>query len=573
MYHHPIVVSHYDEILDEDVLRVVKMIRRRAGINSPQESKITKAATATPKVMNDRSCRREQYYQSIPKYNVEVQTDSLFLKEKPSVPSVSITRKFPRKGFRDEFNYVEYEYNDENQLPLKTPTIMVKTKHHEYITSIPRVTNGTKRPPTVDTFIAAQIKDPDSPTRHMQLIEERTIATLSGTSSSASSPSVFHNVISPVETQPFSFVCSTGIGKNFVTSPKANGRTKTRKSHEILASFTEATDNETVDLSRFDDVDAAPPVSFWDGIVARILGAIVSSPDDDDDTVLLTARAKYVNFFDGVPSPLSTMPLQQHATTTKNLDGHFITSITRNQLPPKTRTTLLNDFLDHMLGPDKNEYEDSDGTIAGESLIDDLQLAIQDKRTDPRLLWKSIDRYQSKKDEQLKASPRKSFTTSSKSMSKPISRHSRSALHDIVDQIVGRFSTSNSDVYQHQQSERYLSSTSSTTTSESSEVDDDDESDDDDCDSVTNFITEISIPGSSVNLSTDTDRSDSDSDSISATVLSIGRHEKTKGRWKSANTKVMAFLDELEDDDGDFDSHTSSDSSTFSFEAASFTFD
>ena len=577
-YDQPMVVSYYDESLDQDVLRVVKMIRRRAGISLPPEANFIKTAFATPRARNDRSGKREQHIQSLPKYNIEVQTDSPFHKEKPSVPSVSITRKFPRKGFRDEFDYVEYEYNDENQLPPRKPTMSTRPKFHEPIASNPIVVGVTKRPPMVDTFVAALVKDPDSPSRHIQLIEERTMATFSDTSSTASSPSVFHDIISPINTQPYSFVCSTGIGKNFVTPSKANVPTNT--SPKLFASFTEATDNETVDLSMYDDFEAAHPLSFWDGIVARILGTIApmddENDDDVDDTVLLTARAKYEDFFEGVASPLSMMPSEQHSKATKGLDGQIVTPITRRQLPPKIRTTLLHDFLDHMLGPDKNEYGATDDTIAGGSFMEDMQQTNQGniKTTVPRLLWKSNDRTPSKNVEGLNSHPVKSTSAPSKPMDK--SHRSRSALHDIVDQIVARFSSSASDIGPHQGPRTYLSSSSSSSSSSETDDDDDYESDDDDHDSVTNFITEISIPttgsaSSSLNSSADTHISDSDS--ISATVLSLGRHRKTKGPWKKANMKTMALLDALEDDENRVDdSIHSDDSSNFSFGATSFTF-
>ena len=497
------------------------------------------------------------------------------------------------KGFRDEFDYVDYEYDDENQLPPRKPKMLVRPEHRGSTLPSPKrktmssssKPNIVKRPPMVDTFLAAQVKDPDSPTRHFQRIEARITATFSGTLSSASSPSVFDNVISPINIQPYSFACSADMGKHFVTPPKVN--THNVAIPKILASFTEATDNETVDLSASGDDKSSQSVSFWDGIVDRILGTIFPSAGDDedaDDTVLLTARAKYEDFFDGLASPISLMSSQKNTTTVD------IKPITRRQLPPKIRTTLLHDFLDHILGPDK-DHEENDDSIAGESCIDHVQKTKQDnkKQTVQRHLLKSIDHSQSKKADGLKPFFVKLTTAQPVPSDEGISRRSRSTLHDIVDQIVARISSSASDLVPRQQSRRYnFSSTVRSKTDEEEEEEeedcdddddydddgyDDNDSDDDDRASVTDFITEISIPGSSsVNLSTET--SIDDSDTVSASVLSIGRHRKTKGPWKKANTETMAFLDEFERDvDRDDSSLCSDDSSTFSFAATSFTFD
>ena len=536
-HHAPMVVPYYDESLDQDVLRVVKSIRRRAGLNLPPEAKPIKAA---PAASRGERRREQRHIQSLPKYNVEVQIDSPFFKEKPSVSSVSITRKFPRKGFRDEFDFVNYEYNDENQLPPKKPTMLIRPKAldctvPDFIVSTtkkasqPRIMNTML---TVDTLIASQVKDPDSPTRHIQRIEA-----LSGASSTADSPSVFNDVISPISVQPYSFVCSTNIGTKFVTPQKENAPKDANPS--ILTSFTEATDNESVDLSIGDDLEPVRLGSFWDNIVARILGTIAPNIDDeyDEDTVLLTARAKYEDFFEGVASPSSTAPVQIPAT------AEYVTPITRRQLPHNIRTTLLNDFLDHMLGPNKTDYEENDSTIAGGSCIDeDIRQTrqVNGTRPMPRLLLKSLDR------PQLRI-PKGSA---------PVSRRSRSTLHDIVDQIVARVSSSASDTLQYPRPVH-----------EAADEDCDSEYDDEG-DNSANSIHEISIrsstsPNTSNHTNTIHDK---------YTVSSVGRHKTTNGRWKKPKVETMALLDELDDDDDD-SLCSSDDSSIVSFPASSFTFD
>jgi hypothetical protein len=164
-HHQPMIIAYYDEIMDQDVLRVVKKIRKRAGL--PEMDNEPSKPSASKKEI--------KHHSLLPKYNVEIQTDALS-KEGTSLPITRRTGRNAKKEYREVIDFVDYEYKEEDA-PLRPKMKMPprgRVPSNKPSKPTPKTTLERprhKKPPKLDIGLAMQVENYDSPSKHIQVTE------------------------------------------------------------------------------------------------------------------------------------------------------------------------------------------------------------------------------------------------------------------------------------------------------------------------------------------------------------------------------------------------------------------
>lgn len=325
--HQPIIIAYYDEIMDQDVLRVVKKIRKRAGL-SEMDNEPIKPSTRQ---------REMKHHSLLPKYNVEVQTDALN-KEQKTLPITRRTGRNAKKEYREVIDFVDYEYNEED-VPLR-PRMKMAVRN-----AIPSSKPGKpisrktlerpkhKKPPKLDIELARQVEDYDSPSKHIQLTEEKVSL---GVPSHDDSFTLFPETPQEVFQQRPLFMCAPAT----TVQPSFSFAENDDDASSIYSKSTQASSvyyKETM-FDRFVDRIFGPLVEMD---AASVLSDRRPENDDDDSLIADSYISEY--FRATSPAGLRQAPLKQKVQRPK-LNAkqpalkHFQSLV--QQLPSKERSNL-----------------------------------------------------------------------------------------------------------------------------------------------------------------------------------------------------------------------------------------
>jgi hypothetical protein len=333
----PMIIAYYDEIMDQDVLRVVKKIRKRAGLPE-MDNEPSKPSTSKKEI---------KHHSLLPKYNVEVQTDARS-KEEKHLPITRRTGRKAKKEYREVIDFVDYEYKDE-EIPLHPKMKMVPRKCvRGNEPGANRILNKNlerpkhKKPPKLDIALAMQVEDYDSPSKHIQRTEGK--VTL-GVPSHDDSYTLFPETPQEVFQQRPLYICAaTNSGASF--------------SFDIQGTKTAAeTDDDDESFSMHTKSTQAariyPVESMFDRFMDRIFGPLLEMdtnsliselrPEDDDS---LIAESFIGSYYRATSPTRRTQPALKHFQSIVQLQAPAERLKAR---PARRSRSLLEDVVDQIL--------------------------------------------------------------------------------------------------------------------------------------------------------------------------------------------------------------------------------
>jgi hypothetical protein len=380
-----------------------------------------------------------------------------------------------------------------------------------------------KKPPIVDTAIAALVESYDSPSWHIKETEETVASTDVFTTNSVSECQAEN--VTPQSVQRFFYLCPAAGPSLSIVTPEKN---LAAISPKVKTSFTEATDDQTCNsMGSQEEMPDSYYGSFFDCMIDRLFGAVEKANFDDENTTLISAQAKYDDFF-SLESPVSEASLPEMISYPQKNEKRT----GENHNVNRVRSTLLDDLLDHVAGNGMSKYGTlDDDTLVGASNIGDYYHLTR-SASRKILSEKKMNSHQS-------VLPPTAVRTT---------RRSKSALGNIVDQILNGASTTHPQI---PRPSSWIDATSPLVTDLSFPF------------SIDDSITTATTVTSTTTTSTSMDASTPQNNSSSKTRAAI---MKTVDRWDELDAQ-----DSSAEDDyfyGEFSSYSSA-----SFTSGSFTFD